>query len=175
MSKENYRALAQIGGLLAVLACSILAAIVFIVGGLRFFDAPRVYRAGDLFPSPETAFQLAYSQKPMQAIRARAYRFDHVAVDEVEVSEGQYTTFYNLIAEDKSLLQSHDFVAIDAIQLRIYVKDLEDSKTSPFAEMQLSGKGDEYRILLRDQSAEKHWIYFSHPQIRQKAVQIFSN
>lgn len=176
LSKENRSFFKEVSAILTVLGGAVLLACLFAWWGVRALDAPRVYKAGDLFPSPQTAFQLAYAQKTAQGARARQYRFDRIMFYPASkpVNRSAYTAFYALIAQDKSIKEPASFDGLDAFQLVIYTKELEEAQTSVFVEMQIASKGDLYRILLRDQGPEKHWIYFSHPDISRQSVEILA-
>lgn len=95
----------------------------------------------------------------------------------VPVDSKAYAKFYDLIAKEKSLVEvSPDMVASfdrpDVATLAILVHGGNEERI--FQTVQLAPKGDFFRIQLHQQGAETQWIYFSRPDLYEKAMQLFT-
>jgi len=114
--------------------------------------------------------------------------FTYFSVDaqqprEVGVTYQQYTDFYKVIANEKSMTDvPQDFITLfdrsNPARLSIYIQTESNAQWQQekkiFQEVQIATEGNFYRIQLRQEENPQHeWAYYHHPDIKEKAFNIF--
>lgn len=177
----------QIRNLLLILGSGFLAACLLGLFMLYNYGPSGQYLGRDALLSPKLTKELNYNDYNSKTNgnsrfiydKSEFSYFDNTSKSLVKnsVPEQQYQNFYNLIANDISILNPTEvdvgrFNKGNLATLNLIVKTDSSAAwqamTKTFQEVQING--DYYRIELREQNPSGKWVYFYHPNIYNEAI-----
>lgn len=179
----------QIRNLLMILGAGLFGGILLSLFMLYRYGPEGHYLLKNALLSPEVIAQISapkngklkhFSQTNIDKIEYSYQDLETKKRTVIPVDKTNYTSFYQKIADDKSLLEippevMSAFTQMPESSLNLIVKDSSnDSSHQIFQEVQFLYKGDYYRLQLRD-SKTSHWIYFYHPHIYEEAFHQFTS
>jgi hypothetical protein len=179
----------QIRNLLVVLGSGFLAACLLGLFMLYHYGPSGQYLGRDALLSPRMTQDLNYNDYNSKTNGDSRFIYDKSEfayydtttkqLKKITVSEKHYQDFYNLIANDISILNPTDldvgrFSKGNLATLTLLVKTESpaawQAQTKTFQEVQIVPEGDYYRIELREQNPSGKWVYFYHPNIYNEAI-----
>lgn len=183
----------QIRTLLFVFGSGIAAACILVLGMLYYYNHQGVYLAKNVLPSPKNISSLHYadssSRKEKDPVFHAFDRFEFSYFDpavklwkHIDVNLDDYAKFYEMIANEKSLLDGGESVgnvfhvghpASLSINMRERKNFSSQSIPMAFLVVSFEENGNYYRVQLRQQGAGEHWVYFYHPDIYNQVLKLF--
>lgn len=179
----------QIKNLLFVLCAGIACAILLTLFMLYNYGPQGHYLLKNTLLAPETITQISPSKTRPNGTQQTTFDKIEFSYQDSEthkrvtvpVNSKSYNQFYQMIANDKSLLDIPPEVTADfnqmppaSLVISIQKNDKnEGNQKNTFQEVQLLYKGDYYRLQLRE-SGMANWIYFYHPHIYDDAFTVLN-
>lgn len=189
MAEMNYNSKTkQIKSLLCVFGAGLITAILLSLALLYYYSPPGTYLAKNVLLMPQNVANLSFVDPATKSKERVIFdQFDFSYYDAkakrrviIEISQGQYTRFYELVQNEKSLMAVEESI-IQGFQqgsqasLALMVGNNAHTYKSVFSEVEFSNQGDYYRVQLRQQnSSGDDWAYFYHPGIYQKVITLFT-
>lgn len=185
----------QIRNLLTILVGGVLAAFLLTFFMLYSYGPEGHYLLKNALLSPDVISQISLPQKNNKSgsqgiidkIEFSNQDIETKKRTTIPIDKKTYTKFYNMIADDKSLLDipadlTAGFNQMPASSLIVRVHDtskatsLENltNESQIFQEIQFMYKGDYYRLHLREATGS-NWIYFYHPHIYEDTLTLFTS
>lgn len=182
----------QIRNLMMILVSGIACAFLLTLFMLYSYGPEGHYLLKNALLSPDVLSQLSLHEKnsklgsPLQGVIDKI-EFSNQDVEtkkrtSLPVDQKTYAKFYNMIVDDKSLLDipaeiTAGFNQMPASSLVVMIHENNKTANNPnqvFQEIQFLYKGDYYRLQLRE-SSESNWIYFYHPHIYDDTLTLFTS
>lgn len=182
----------QIRTLILVL-CSGLVCALLLSGFLVYFYGPTgQYMAQNAMLAPDLITTLSYNDTNHKTGGMSRYVYDKINFSyydektkqqhQMVITPEQYSQFYQLISHEKSYLNvpkealdtfAKGIPATISIQVRTDSHAAWQDETKIFQKIEIAQNSNDFRIELHEQKSTSNLIYFSHPNIYQKAIQIF--
>lgn len=174
---------ARIRNFLFVIGGGALMGLGVAIALVQYYAPPGYYVAKNVLISPQVIEKFSEPsgrREPIFIFREIEYLYFNDKTkkwDAVDVPLLQYSRFYRLISEDRSVEISEEtkkknFGAVSSASLLIKDRSGRNGK-GVFQEVQFSSKRGGYRIqLLEDERAQK-WAYFEHPGIKEEIQKLF--
>ncbi len=165
--------------LFSVLFLGVLAAIAVAGFFLYFFNPSVSFPLNDVLINSEVAKKLNFEEGGVRYIfnRVEFLNFNEKKQtwDKRKLTLDQYKKFYHLIKNDKSETYPGDqvterFYESNPAIMSIVVRKEGSPNDQVFQEVQISPKGDVYRVKLRQEQKYSEWAYFQHKDIYQKVL-----
>lgn len=164
--------------LILVLCCAVISAIFLSAYFLLYYDSPHEYLSSDLLLSPKTMSEFTEHVSQESEVHLPKILVFEENSDAKKLSFEKYQRFYELIARDRSLGDMQPAL-IDLFEhtplITLQIK-MSSNKKNKFAlqTLQILKSGDYYRIQ-SSVNAKEGWVYYSHPDIGRKIVDILNN
>lgn len=171
----------QIRNLLVILSGGAACAILLTLFLLYNYSPEGHYLIKNALLSPDVIAQISLDKKKgkQEAVFDKIeYSYQDIETKKrtaVPIDKATYAKFYNMISNDKSLLDIPADIAAAFNQMPVSSLTIHDNaqQIQIFQEVQFLYKGDYYRLQLRE-SAASNWIYFYHPHIYEDAFNLFT-
>jgi hypothetical protein len=186
ISKEK-----QIRNLLLVFGGGIAFAFLFAAFMLYHYSPTGKYYVKNTVLAPDVLDKLAFKDTSTKTGASSRYVFDQMEFSyydtskkqwiKLTVSKENYAQLYHMISDEGSLME----VPEDVVSLFNYYpaslvttvrsenKTSQESSIKTFQEVYFANKSDYFRIALQEQGVGMHWVYFYHPGIYQKVINLF--
>lgn len=182
----------QIRNLLGILFAGVACAILLTFFMLYNYGPEGYYLLKNVLLSPEVISQISLDEKNTKSGAVIPAVFDKIefSYQDVEtkkrttvpVGKKTYAKFYNIVADDKSLLEipaeiTAAFNQMPASALVLIIEanpKIASSQKQISQEIQFLYKGDYYRLQLREATGT-NWIYFYRPHIYDDAFTLFTS
>lgn len=183
----------QIKVLLGVLGSGLVAGVLIALSMLYYYNPTGSYLVKNVILDPENAYSLHYVEPGAKAKTDSRYTFEGMYFSyfdihskeskSIPVTKSKYAELYNLIANEKSLVEpgSHiqelfnrAYPAILSLKVRSVGDDSSKGAGSIFSRIDFVNGGDYYRIQLRQSAPGSGWVYFYHPHIYQEVMTLFN-
>lgn len=179
----------DIFSLLALMGTAILVAILLSVVIVMLYGPTGRYSVNTALLAPELIPTLSYNDTNNKTGGSSRFVFDSIEFtfpdaslkqQNLQIDPNQYSRFYQLIASDKSLLDpppevislfTHDPLASIAIKVRTESHAKWQDETKLFQQIDIVN--DYFRVSLHEEVLTGNWVYFYHPQIYQKTLNLF--
>lgn len=182
----------QIKVLLGVLGAGLLAGVLFALSTLYYYNPSGSYIAKNVLLTPQQAYALRFIEPGSKGRAEGKYAFEGIYFsyfDDIQkqqktfpISQEQYESLYNLIANESSIVYAGDDVqslftqappATLTLKLQSIGEDLTKGGGVAFYAIDFANNNDYYRIQLRQSGPGMHWAYFYHPGIYQEILKLF--
>lgn len=186
--KESPSQKRQIRNLLFVLMFGIAAALMLSLFLVINYGPSGRYLVKNVLLSPDLVSTLAYTDNNRKTGGSSRYVFDGIEftyhtpaenkLQTLYIDPHTYEKFYRMISSDKSLAEvppqfNQSKTAALLIKARTESHAEWQDETKIFQEVRFFPDQDYYQIQLRDHAMADPWVYYYHPQIYQKALNIF--
>lgn len=189
--KTHIRNKRAIKNILILLVSAILCGGLLTGFFLYVYGPTGYYLTGNILLNPSIIEKINYQDKDLDTGLKVHFMFDHTDVSffdlksstikQKELSTGEYASFFQVVSSDKSLENASpqviaQFRHSQPLLLTTVMQVAEFSKTSKRTQVfqQAQILEDHYRIYLPGQGDKKEWVYFSHPGIYKKLMQVFN-
>lgn len=192
IEKEDTRR--QIRNLLTVIGSGIFAAFLITAFFIWNYGPSGRYEILTTLLAPHLLHELDYNDTNPKTGGFDRFIFDRIIFSYISpndkswrkttVSESEYAQFYEMIKNDKSVLNPPDEVTADFMREPIAELAFIVKTESPaawqavektFQEVQFAKNDNYFRIELHEQNPGEHWAYFYHPGIVKEAFRLFAH
>ena len=182
----------QIKGLIIVLSAGLSVGLLIALSMLYYYNPTGSYHANNVLLDADNAYSLRFVEPGPKGKSEGRYVFDGInfsyfdqhikQTKSLSVTKDKYAQLYGLIAEDNSLfnpnleiqgLFNQTYLATLALNVRSTSEDSSKGVELTFSKIQFVYE-DYYRIQLRQSQPGAEWIYFYHPKIYQKTLNLFA-
>jgi hypothetical protein len=192
MEIRDYSKRKQIRNLLVVIGSGVMTGFAIVLILLYNYNPSGSYLAKNVLLSPELAQTLSFKDSNPKTGGTSLFVFDVIEFSyydnikkqwkNVHVDGNQYMRFYQVINNEKSLLEVTDDVrnlfnkgnmATLLLKVRTESHAAWQATSKVFTEVNFVGEGDYYRVGLHEQNPSNPWAYFYHPGIYRQVLEIF--
>lgn len=179
----------EVGNLLLVFLSAVTAGVAAVAFMIHYYGPSGTYKSQNVLFFPLNDSKISFTDTNLNTRKSEKYIFDKIEFKyfdsstkqwvKVAVDNDQYTQFYNLVLNEKSLSEVSDkivrnFYRPHSATLLFQVRpDNDPSSSKTFLEVDFANESNYYRVQLRSNEAGA-WAYFYHPEIYKQAIKIFA-
>lgn len=191
MKTQNTQSRKEIRNLLLVIGSGIGCALLLSLFLILNYGPSGRYVVHNVLLSPELVSTLSYNDTNSKTGGSSRFIFENIAFNyydpaekkskKLQISPEQYAQIYQIIANDKSLLEPSNAIINELEQINkssLIIEVRTESHASwqdeqrTFQELTLIPHGGFYRISLHDEKSPTKWVYFQHEGLFEKVSKL---